>query len=118
MKQLSHDVRIVYIDNNDDVVQNCYNHQFQVQNPNTYASQSINLVETRSIDLPNLNYIYLSCQYPVRVTFNGTNDVICQHLSWVNAEESQDLRIENNDTTLLENNIQILYGTVEPLLIP
>jgi len=118
MRQLSHDVRIVYIDNTDDVVQNCYNHQFQIANPNKYASQSMNLVQQNVIDLPNLNYIYISCQYPVRVTFNGTNDVICQHLSWINTEESQDIFIANNDDTLLENNIQILYGTVEPLLIP
>ncbi len=118
MRQLSHDVRIVYVDNTDDVIQNCYNHQFQIQNPNKYASQSLNLVQENVFDANALNYIYISCQHPVRIIFNGTNEIVCQHLSWINTDEAQDVRIENNDTTLLENNIQILYGTVEPSIIP
>jgi len=113
MRQLSHDVRIVYIDNTDDTVQNCYNHQFQVDNPNTYSSHSLNLVGPQVDRYNDLNYIYISAQHPIRVVINGTNELIVEHLSYINTKATFDVFLENVDTGILENNIQVLYGRVE-----
>lgn len=113
MRQLSHDVRIVYIDNTDDTVQNCYNHQFQVANPNEYASRSLNLVQNQVFDINDINYLYVSSQHPIRVTINGDNSFVCEHLSWINTNSTSDIFLENDDNSILENNVQILYGRVD-----
>ena len=118
MRQLSHDVRIVYIDNAEESIQNCYNHQFKINNPNTYSSTSLNLVQTQTEDLNDINYLYISAINPIRLIFNGNNNIVCEHLSFINTETSFNVRIENNDLTLLENNIQVLYGRIDPQLTP
>lgn len=118
MRQLSHDVRIVYIDNDADTIQNCYNHQFQVANPNTYASRSHNLVEGNLFDIVEANYLYVSAQHPIKVIFNHTQEITVEHLSWVNTEVPSDITLINADVTVLENNIQILYGKVESVPTP
>ena len=113
MKQLSHDVRIVYIDNSDDSLQNCYNHQFKIDNPSTYTSMSINLVENSTQSYNNINYLYISSDNVIRITFNGSNDVVCQHLSFINMDQSFSIHISNNDISLLANEIQLMYGTIQ-----
>ncbi len=118
MRQLSHDVRIVYIDNTDDTVQNCYNHQFKIDNPNSYASRSLNLGQIRTFNIQDVNYLYISAQYPIRVVIDGSNEIICEHLSWINTEQTSFITITSNDVAILENNVQILYGTSDPVLTP
>ncbi len=115
MRQLQHDVRIVYVDNTDDTIQNCYNHQFQLENPNTYASRSLNLIGDRFYEINDANYVYISSQHPVRIMINGSNEVIAEHLSYINTTGAFDVHLSNSDVTILENNVQILYGRVEAL---
>jgi hypothetical protein len=64
----------------------------------------------------DVNYIYISSDNPIRVIFNGTNEVITEHLSFINTKQTFDINIQNDDDTLLENNIQILWGRVEESL--
>jgi len=106
------------MDNAEESIQNCYNHQFKVDNPNTYSSTSFNLVQSNSEDLNDINYLYISAANPIRIIFNGSNDVVCEHLSFINTETMFNVRIENNDPNLLENNIQVLYGRIDQQTTP
>ncbi len=113
MKQLSHDVRISYINNDDAILQNCYTHQFSIDNPDTYSGTNIRLVDRQEFAMSNCNYLYLTASQPVRIIMDGSNELIVNHLSYVNLDANVDFLIQNLDNAeAVATDIQILYGRV------
>jgi hypothetical protein len=113
MKQLSHDVRVSYISNEGDTIQNCYAHQLSINNPDSYSSTNITLNDQQTFAIQNCNYLYLAASRPVTIVIDGVNEITVNHLAYVNLEAHVDFMIANPDGVgSRSTELQLLYGRV------
>lgn len=113
-KQIVHDIRISFNDSTspDKATINNLNQQYTISNPNSYNSSRITLINTTEFNISDINFLYLSSDNQIKVFINNAvQEIMVQHLSYVNLIEAFDIKLVNV-AGQASSEIQLFYGTI------
>jgi len=113
-KQIIHDIRVSFSDSSsaDKTTINNLTQQYTLSNPNSYTSSRIILSELIDFVITEINYIYLSSDNQIKVFINDAEqEIMVQHLSYVNLIEPFDIKLRNVSTSMISE-VQLFYGAI------
>jgi hypothetical protein len=112
-KQITHDIKVSFVDASSTVqtVINNLTQQYVISNPTAYNSSRITLIGTTQFKIDDINFLYMSCEKQISVFINVTNQLIVQHLSYINLLGTFDI-ILSNVSGQLNSEVQLFYGAV------
>jgi len=112
-KQILHDIRVSY-SNNDSAIQsiiNTLNQQYIINSPDKYDSLRLTLIGTQTYNISDINFIYLSCENQIKIVYEGSNNLVAQHLSLVNLQVPFDI-VLSNVSGVMKSEIQLFFGNI------
>jgi len=112
-KQVVHDIRVSFSDSSapNKTIINNLTQQYIISNPSSYNSSRIILLDLVELIMSDINFIYLSSDNQIKVFINNSvQELMVQHLSYVNLEEPFDIKLINV-TGQASSEVQLFYGS-------